>query len=214
MQYFYISLIVLLTLLAVFLIVYYPIKWHVEKKDHVKLINKKLYKLADSKDYYLLNNLVLRIDEETTLHIDHLLCADKYIYVIVDRYFKGGISGAYEDETWFSYSKRGKKQIRNIMLRNEERTIRLAKYLGWNETKAPVLMSIVVFNDDLVLSDELLNIDSDYSFLVKKKNVCKFIKAFEEGADVAPLEVNNMQLIVDSIHKMSSNASDELEETN
>lgn len=214
MQYIYIGLIVLLALLAVFLIVYFPIKWHVERKSHAKLINKKLYKLADSKDYYLLNNLVLNVDEETTLHINHLLCADKYIYVIVDRYYKGGISGAYEDETWFSYTKKGKKPIRNLMFINEERTIRLAKYLGWNESKAPVMVSVIVVNDDVVISDELLHNKNDYSFIVKKKNLVKFIKAFEDGAKVDPLEVNNVQKIVDTIHKMSLEASGNEENAN
>lgn len=200
----FIVFLVLIILLGIFLILYYPIKRYLDTKKYKELVGKKLYKLALNKDYYLLNNLVIKIDDEITLHVDHLLCANKYIYVIVDRYIPIGVSGRTEDNTWFNYFKKNKKKaIRNLVLYNEERTIRLAKFLGWNESKTPMLISVVCLNDSVILSDELENFDHKYSFLVKKKNLCKVIEKTEEDAQVSPLDEENLDKLVKTIHELS-----------
>ena len=62
----FIVFLVLIILLGIFLILYYPIKRYLDKKKYKELVGKKLYKLALNKDYYLLNNLVIKIDDEIT----------------------------------------------------------------------------------------------------------------------------------------------------
>ena len=191
------------------MIFYFPVKKSLEKKKYKELVGKKLYKLALNKDYYLLNNLVIKIDDEVTLHVDHLLCANKYIYVIVDRYIPIGISGRIEDNTWFNYFKKDKKKaIKNLVLYNDERTIRLAKFLGWNESKTPMLISVVCLNDSVILSDELEKFDHQYSFLTKKSNICKVIEKNEENAKVSPLDEDNIEKLVKIIHELSTNNED------
>lgn len=209
MRILFLVLLILAALAALSLIIIFPLKLRKDKTAHRELVGRKLYRLAVKKDYYLLNNLVIKVDDEVTLHIDHLLCADKYIYVVADRFYPLGISGRPEDNTWFSYTGANKKTaIKNIVSINEERTIRLAKFLGWNESKSPMLISVVCINDELALSSELAKFDRPYSFLVKKKNVVKRIAAAESGAKVSPLDAENLAKLVQTIHEISLQTSE------
>ena len=66
-----------------------------------------------------------------------------------------------------------------------------------------MLISVVCLNDSVILSDELENFDHKYSFLVKKKNLCKVIEKTEEDAQVSPLDEENLDKLVKTIHELS-----------
>ena len=69
----FIVFLVLIILLGIFLILYYPIKRYLDKKKYKELVGKKLYKLALNKDYYLLNNLVIKIDDQISIYMLSLI---------------------------------------------------------------------------------------------------------------------------------------------
>ena len=69
------------------------------RKNLVKIYYKNVKKVAYYKDFYLINQLILNVDDNQQIHIDHLLFADKYIYVILDKFYPGKLSGKPEDES-------------------------------------------------------------------------------------------------------------------
>ncbi len=83
-----------LIVLAVFLLrnLYY-------KKHFDESYYKKIYKMAVLDDYYLINHFTYTVDESTKTKVDHILFGDKFIYVIICKYFEGDVSGKDNDNS-------------------------------------------------------------------------------------------------------------------
>ena len=61
----------------------FPIaKRHYTFKNFQNIYYKAIRKIADINDYYLINNLVIKNNNQLVCRIDHVLFGDKYIYVI------------------------------------------------------------------------------------------------------------------------------------
>jgi hypothetical protein len=180
----------------------------VRKHDAVKIFKKaawrKLYSLAQSKDFYLLNKVFVNTELDT-LHIDHLLVGDKYIYVIASRYYESNIQGdSYVSPKWEVISKEGAviREITNPVIYNEKRTICLAKFLGWNKQKSPMFISIVVINNPVDFNIKNTAI-SPYSFIVHKNDLAKQIKKIEKDSKFSPFDEESLQKIINRIHRLS-----------
>jgi len=107
---------IILALLLIALILFPFIKRHYEFKNFNEIYFKRINRIALDHDYLLINNLVLRDHNGVICRIDHILFCEKYIYVIKDRYYRGGISGNYNDNIWFFYGKKGiKEEFENPM---------------------------------------------------------------------------------------------------
>jgi hypothetical protein len=180
----------------------------VRKHDAVKIFKKaawrKLYSLAQSKDFYLLNKVFVNTELDT-LHIDHLLVGEKYIYVIASRYYESNIQGdSYVSPKWEVISKEGAviREITNPVIYNEKRTICLAKFLGWNKQKSPMFISIVVINNPVDFNIKNTAI-SPYSFIVHKNDLAKQIKKIEKDSKFSPFDEESLQKIINRIHRLS-----------
>lgn len=165
---------------------------------------KKLYRLSQDRDYYLLNNVSIKTETET-IHLDHLLVGDKFVYAIATRYYEDNLSGAsYSATRWHIVDKNGLalREISNPVYYNEARTMVLAKFLGWNDTKAPMFMSIVVINNstEIKIADESMN---DYSYLIHKKDVAKLIKQIEKDTNCPPFDDQSLNKIINRLHRIS-----------
>jgi hypothetical protein len=165
---------------------------------------KKLYRLAQDQDYYLLNNVTIKTESDT-LHIDHLLVGDKYVYVIATRYFEDNIQGqSYVVSKWHVEDKNGTvlREVSNPVSYNEKRTMMLAKFLGWNSTKTPMFVSVVVINNssDVKIADDRI---TSLSFLVHKKDVSKLIKKIERETNLQPFDDQSLMKIIARIHRLS-----------
>lgn len=196
-----------LVLLSLFVLVAYPfVKRYFTKKFFKRIANHALYRLARDEDYYLLNNLTLNLGEGVVIHIDHLLCADKYIYVISDRYLFEGVDGIVEDETLFIYRKNKRREIKNPIRVNEERCIRLAKYLNWTEDKPAMVLSIVCHNNEAVISENL-RMNGPNSFFIPIKELYKTIKKREYSSKAGHFDMANLQKMIEHIHLLSKEES-------
>ena len=96
----------ILIALSILFIIFFPklYKKHL-RKNFVSVYGKQVYKLALHEDYYLINRLLLKTMDGTTIDIDHFLCGNKYIYVIKDYYFEGALSAKEYDHMWWYYKK-------------------------------------------------------------------------------------------------------------
>jgi len=204
MQWYHYLLLIIALLLVIFLIIIYFVRKHDAVKIFKKAAWRKLYSLAQSKDFYLLNKVFVNTELDT-LHIDHLVVGEKYIYVIASRYYESNIQGdSYVSPKWEVISKEGAviREITNPVIYNEKRTICLAKFLGWNKQKSPMFISIVVINNPVDFNIKNTAI-SPYSFIVHKRDLAKQIKKIEKDSRFSPFDEESLQKIINRIHRLS-----------
>ena len=63
-------------------------------------IRQKVRKLVKENDYLYLHDLCLRLDAGKYINVDHVVIADKYIYMIESKFWLGYLLGNDEDEKW------------------------------------------------------------------------------------------------------------------
>lgn len=200
-----IILIVVTAILLVFFIIY-PI---IRKKhifNNFKIIYyKKIRKVADIRDYYLINNLTLKQNGKMVCKIDHVLFGDKYIYVIKDRYYRGGIKGEKEDSTWFFYDKKGKKSEMDNPMKNNE--LRIEKLSLLTQIDKSFFISVVIINDDCVIK-KMKDLNNESSFIISSSKFQKLVKAIEQR-DVQKIDENQLKFAVEDISKLYGQGSED-----
>lgn len=165
---------------------------------------RKLYRLAQDQDYYLLNNLTIKTETDS-LHIDHLLVGDKFVYVIATRYYEDDLQGeSYLAKKWHVVDKNGTtlREASNPVVYNEKRTMCLAKFLGWNTQKTPMFISLVIIDNatEVNVADKKI---SEYSYLIHKKDACSLIKQIERDTPLPPFDDQSLLKIITRIHRLS-----------
>ena len=194
----FICSLIFILLLLLFLIIFPFAKRHYNFKNFQKIYYKEIRKIAEINDYYLINNLVIKNNNQLICRIDHVLFGDKYIYVIKDRYYRGAISGKKEDSTWFFYSNQKKQfEMDNPMAMNEKRLEKLS--LVTNIDKS-FFISILVINDNCVVKNAN-ELNKNNSFIVSKKNLRKLIKNIEKR-NVKNMDQKQLEFAVQDISRL------------
>ena len=204
-----ISSAILVAILIVFLACFPFFRKKYQVKHFKDSYYKRIRKVAEIKDYYLINNLVLKNDNQVICKIDHILFGEKYIYVIKDRYYRGGISGASDDNVWiFVNKKEEKKEISNPMQMNMLRVNKLSLMTQIDES---FFISIVIINDDCIVND-ISKLCDERSFIVSRKKFPQLIKTIE-SRNVKKMNENQLSYAVKDIKKLyGSIGSDEQED--
>jgi len=199
---------IILALLLIALILFPFIKRHYEFKNFNEIYFKRINRIALDHDYLLINNLVLRDHNGVICRIDHILFCEKYIYVIKDRYYRGGISGNYNDNIWFFYGKKGiKEEFENPMHINEKRIEKLANITHFDKS---YFVSIVLINDNAIVKN-LKGMNSKDSFIIPYSKLKKLIKTIE-SKDVAPIDQKGLEKAVLEIAALKGKiVNDEIE---
>ena len=194
----FICALIFILLLLLFLIIFPFAKRHYNFKNFQKIYYKEIRKIAEINYYYLINNLVIKNNNQLICRIDHVLFGDKYIYVIKDRYYRGAISGKKEDSTWFFYSNQKKQfEMDNPMAMNEKRLEKLS--LVTNIDKS-FFISILVINDNCVVKNAN-ELNKNNSFIVSKKNLRKLIKNIEKR-NVKNMDQKQLEFAVQDISRL------------
>ena len=194
----FICALIFILLLLLFLIIFPFAKRHYNFKNFQKIYYKEIRKIAEINDYYLINNLVIKNNNQLICRIDHVLFGDKYIYVIKDRYYRGAISGKKEDSTWFFYSNQKKQfEMDNPMAMNEKRLEKLS--LVTNIDKS-FFISVLVINDNCVVKNAN-ELNKNNSFIVSKKNLRKLIKNIEKR-NVKNMDQKQLEFAVQNISRL------------
>lgn len=206
----FIVAIVLISLLAIFLLTFPFIRRHYAFKNFQKIYYKRIRKIADINDYYLINNLVIKNNNQLVCRIDHVLFGDKYIYVIKDRYYRGAISGNKDDNTWLFYANDGRKfEMENPMQVNEKRLEKLSLI---TQIDPSFFISIVLINDNCVIKNAN-ELNKEDSFIVSKKNLKKIIKAVEKR-NVKNMDQKQLEFAVQDISRLyGKNSRNNIDDT-
>ncbi len=159
---------------------------------------KRIYHIALYNDYYLINQINLKLDDDNEAHIDHLLFGEKYIYVIKDRYYDGALTGQARDVNWMFYHRFGRrgKFIANPFLLNRVRVEKLALVTGLDPR---FFISVIVTNDQCLLDE--IDTKDNATFIVKLKKLEKLIKTIEER-EIEPIDPNQLDRAVKDIHRL------------
>ncbi len=188
----------LIAFILLFLLIFPVAKRHYSFKNFQNIYYKAIRNVADIGDYYLINNLVIKNNNQLVCRIDHVLFGDKYIYVIKDRYYRGAISGNRDDSTWFFYSNDGKKyEMENPMHVNEKRVEKLSLV---TQIDRSFFISVVIINDNCVIKNAN-ELNKDNSFIVSKKNFKKIIKMVEKR-DVKRMDQKQLEYAVQDISRL------------
>lgn len=195
-------LLAILLVVAILFVIFFPKMYKKYlRKNYVSIYGKQVYKIALKQDYYLINRLLLKGNDETSIDIDHFLCGNKYIYVIKDYYFEGGLSAKEYDRAWVYYHKSGKvetkEKIDNPILLNKERVKLLCKITDLDPS---LIISVVLINNDCQFSK--FEGDSKKDFLVTRANLKRFIKSFE-NRDIPNIKDSQLQIAVKDIAKLN-----------
>src|SRR5574344_3015709 len=117
-------------LLIIGALLFRPIKKVIYKKKYINIYGRIIYQLVLDNDFFLINQLVLKLDDNNEMHIDHVIFGEKYIYVIKDRYYNGKIEGKPLDESWVFRNGKKSKYVDNPLILNSLRIEKLSLLSG------------------------------------------------------------------------------------
>lgn len=170
-------------------------------KNYIASYGRKIYKLALHNDYYLINRLLLSTMDGTSIDIDHLLCGNKYIYVINDSYIDGELYAKINDRTWIkSTKKKGKEEkqkIDNLLLINKKR---IETFSSITNLSSSLIINVVLINDNCKL--EGFENTSKNAFLVPVSSFKKLLNQFEKS-NVANIKDNQLKRAVMDIASLN-----------
>ncbi len=164
---------VLLVLLYLFLLIasillffQSDIRRFFERRRYRQRVYKALHFYAEENDQLLINNCCLILPgERKATRIDHILLADKYVYVVKDFYQDGAIYGNLEDPYLFHQdSSKKKEKIENPVLENREVIEKLKKLIGVEEDST-LFVNVVCYNKSLLLPPEMVRKEQGLFFL-------------------------------------------------
>lgn len=181
--------------IALSIIISIPLTKRHHKKHFNEHCHKAIYKVAFDEDYYLINNFSFKVDSSKVAKIDHLLFGNKYIYVILDTYIEGNLTGNEEDKSLIVIN----KQKQKFYLDNQYTIVKtILTYLS-NSTgiDKDLLIGIVLVNDDCKISIETT---SKQFYVIQRNKIKKLVKAIE-SRDVPSINAKELEAAVQDINK-------------
>lgn len=147
LQILYILLVILVVILVLFLFLFPVFRQSLHKRTFKKKYYKVINKLVLDKDYLLINNFIIK---NANIHIDHIIFAKKYIYLIKDSYFPGAVEGDIKDNKWIFYPslKRSISTVENPFIKLHKELENLAYLTGLNPN---LFYCINVINDNCLV---------------------------------------------------------------
>lgn len=125
----------IIVITGIFCLIFFPLRKKRMKKEFKYYYYRFIYKEALYQDLYLINNFMFKIDDTHVGKIDHILFANKYIYIINDYYFDGDIEGKDTDASLIFISRTGKKKyMDNLLLDNKKLIGKLSLITGINSS--------------------------------------------------------------------------------
>lgn len=198
-----VSLVILLILLAWFLLLRDLLSDKREKKKHSKKVYRVLKYYADEQDHLLLNNVALYFPsaEKNPVYYDHILFADKYIYVFMDVVFQGGIYGNIQDALLFrkGYKEKADNVI-NPVLENEKKVQQLEELMSLQHSDK-MLVSVVVYNSKMIVPTTLSKKEQN-SWFLSIDELEKTLKTAEKD-DVTSISHETSKAMLDSLLEKS-----------
>ena len=182
--------------LVVFFIVI-PINRKREKNSFKEYCYKAIYKIAFDEDYYLINNFSYRVDSSKIAKIDHVLFGNKYIYLIIDVYYEGDLTGKESDQSLILINNKGKKFYTENQYSVSKALVKsLVDSTGIDQN---LLIGVVVVNNKCKIGIETSN--KQY-YIIQKNRLKKLIRAIE-SRDVGNINAKQLDSLVKEFDKLN-----------
>ena len=192
---FIILLAVAIVLAAIFIAI--PLNRRREKKYFKEYCYKSIYRIAFDEDYYLINDFLFKIDSSRVARADHILFGNKYIYLIIDVYYEGDLTGKDEDKSLILIDKRGTKYYTdNQYLIVKSLVKSLCRSTGINED---LFIGVVVVNKKCKLGIDTI---SKQYYMIQRNKLKKLVKAIE-SRDVGTINASQLESLVKAIDKLN-----------
>lgn len=176
-----------IVLLILAILLYKPIRKAVYKKRYRELYGRKVYKIALYQDYYLINLFHFKYSDNTIAIVDHILFGNKYIYVILDSYYEGSISGSRDDQSFVLVSSRGsRKYIDNPF---DDLRALIKRISMMTDTDESIFVGISLVNKECAIN--VKQSDDDY-YIIQIDRLKKLIDAIE-SRNVNPINPKQLQ---------------------
>lgn len=187
----------IVVLVIIFLAIYIPVRKRNMPSNFRYFYYKKIYKVAMDKDYYLINNFFFKIDGSHVGKIDHILFADKYIYIIQDCYFKGDLDGKENDLSLIRITKEGKKNYEDNPLVSTRMLInKLCERTNINQD---LIVGVCLINDECNCAVETT---TNNMFIIQCSKFRKLVRVIESRR-VGKINAKEMASMVKAIDKMN-----------
>ena len=164
--------IVVVLFLAV--VLYFPISAHYKRSHFQVRFYKRVYKVALENDYYLINQFYFKVDLNKLAKVDHIIFGEKYIYVILCKYYEGDLVGKSSDKSLIFISHKGKKcYTDNPINQSKQLASKLSSSTGLD---ASLLIGITLINDDCKVE---VQSDSKQFYIIQRRKFPALIRAIE-----------------------------------
>lgn len=202
-------LVILLFLISIVGLFYPEIHRIIARKSYRKKVYKVLHFYAEENDQLLLNNaMIIFPDEKTPVIFDHILIADKYVYVIQDIYYDGGIYGNLQDQSLFHEDlRKHTEKIDNPLYINGERIRKLEQMINV-EPDAKLFVNVVCYNKELILQDGMKKKEQGLFFLPVNE-LEETIKAAEQD-EVQAISHEKSERLINLFKERSERIKNEL----
>ena len=193
---FIVTVVVVVALLLVGLLYLFYHRMTIKKKFR-EYDYKKVMSIAESKDYFLINNFLFRVGDNDVANVDHILFADKYIYIINDFYYEGDLGGKENDKSLILYKPNGQKfYTDNPLIFSNKIVTRLSLITGVDKS---LMIGIILINDNCQVA---LENHSKQFYIIQRKRLKALIRAIE-SRDVGNINATQLEDCVHAISKMN-----------
>ena len=191
----FVIIVPIVVVLFLAIVLYFPISAAYRRKRFQVIFYKRVYKVALESDFYLINQFYFKIDSNKLAKVDHILFGEKYIYVILSKYYEGDLVGKSTDKSLIFISNKGKKcYTDNPLIQSKQLASKLSSATGLD---ASMLIGITLINDDCKVE---VQSDSKQFYIIQRKRFPALIKAIE-SRPVAKINEAQLAKAVQSIAK-------------
>ena len=196
-QWAFVIIVPIVLLLFLSLCVYVSASAAYRRKHFQIHFYKRVYKVALDNDYYLINQFVFKVDSSKNATVDHILFGNKYIYVIISKYYQGDLVGKYLDKSLIFISHKGKKCYTDNPF-NEVKLL-TSKLSSSTSIDASLMIGIVLINDDCKVA---VQSESKQFYIIQRKGLAALIKAIE-SRPINNINEGQLAKAVQSIAKLN-----------
>jgi len=179
------------------IVLYFPISASYRRRHFQIRYYKRVYKVALENDYYLINQFYFKIDNTKLAKVDHIIFGDKYIYVIICKYYEGDLVGKSSDKSLIFISHKGKKCYTDNPL-NEIKFLS-SKLSSSTSVDASLMIGIVLINDDCKVA---VQSESKQFYIIQRKRFASLINAIE-SRPVETINETQLEKAVQAIAKLN-----------
>lgn len=193
----FIIIVPIVVLVGLFLLIYIPIRNKKMKQNFKYFYYRYIYKIALDNDYYLINDFRFKIDERHIAIIDHILFANKYIYIISDNYFEGDIDGKESDPSIIFINRTGKKVYTDNIILNNTRLIKKLSVITGIGQSLMIGINLVNNNCNCAIKTTTKN-----AYIIQANKFKNLVKAIE-SRPIGDINKEQLDAAVKAVNKLN-----------